>query len=343
MEEIMKRSTILLLVLLAGSLLFAQGVPETSAPPDELIVYSSVDEENAAKLFAAFTEDTGIKVSSVHLSTGPALARIEAEKGRPQADIWFGAPSENHISAKDAGLTIPYKSAELTALGDGFKDPEGYWRCIYMNPLCFGINTKALDKAGANMPTSWQDLLKPEYKGLIQAPTPQASGTAKAQVYGLIEIMGEDGAMQYLAKLNRNIQTYTTSGTGPSKGVNVGDAAIGIQFTPAFFSFIAQGLPVKVVFPSEGVPAEAPAVSILNGAENIEAAKIFIDWMTGTAGQNALSEQNTFFYPVLASATLAEGMPAFESLKIIPYDTTYYSENNERIVTRWVNEVLTAK
>ncbi|MCH3917559.1 MAG: ABC transporter substrate-binding protein [Spirochaetia bacterium] len=324
--------------------IFAQGAQESSNEGSkELVVYASVDEENSAKLFKAFTADTGIEVKSVHLSSGPALARIQAEAGRPQADVWFGAPSENHISAKDAGLTIQYKSAELDALGANFKDPDGYWRCIYMNPLCFGINTQALAKASATMPASWEDLTKPEYKGLIQAPTPQSSGTAKTEVYGLCEIYGEDNAMAYMAKLNKNIQTYTSSGTGPSKGVNVGDCAIGIQFTPAFFQFISQGLPVKVVFPKEGVPAEAPAVSILKGAKNLKAAQTFVDWMTGQKGQDALSEQQTFFYPVLASAKLAEGMPAFDSLKIIPYDTDYYSENSERLVTRWVNEVLTAK
>lgn len=340
----MKKFTIFLaLAALVGAFVFAQGAPEAVSSPKELIAYSSVDEENAAKLFDAFEKETGIAVKYVHLSTGPALARIEAEKGRPQADIWFGAPNENHISAKDSGLTLPYKSPEFDALGDDFKDPEGYWRCIYMNPLCFGINTKALDKAGASLPSSWEDIVKPEYKGLIQAPTPQASGTAKAQVYGLCEIMGEDGAFEYMARLNKNIQTYTSSGTGPSKGVNVGDCAIGIQFSPAFFQFISQGLPVKVVFPAEGTPAETPAVSILKGAKNLEAAKIFIDWMTGPKGQNALTEEETFFYPVLATAKLAEGMPAFDTLKIIPYDKDYYSENSERLVQRWVNEVLTAK
>ena len=337
----MKKFMIVLVsVLLVFSAVYAQGASESEAK--KLVAYSSVDEENAAKLFSAFTADTGIEVSFVHLSSGPALARIQAEKGRPQADIWFGAPSDNHVSAKTEGLTIPYQSPALDALSAEFKDPEGYWRCIYMNPLAFGINTKALEKAGATMPTSWKDLLKPEYANLIQVPTPQASGTAKAQVYGLIEIMGEDGAMAYMAALNKNIQTYTSSGTGPSKGVNVGDAAIGVQFTPAFFNSIDQGLPVQVVFPSEGVPAEAPAVSILKGVKNEAAAKIFVDWMTGPKGQNALTEQNTFFYPILSTATLALGMPSFDSLKIIPYDTQYYSDNNERLVTRWVNEVLTA-
>ena len=63
-----------------------------------LVVYSSVDEENAKKLLDAFTKATGVKVRFTFLSSGPAVARIEAEKANPQADLWFGAPSENHVA-----------------------------------------------------------------------------------------------------------------------------------------------------------------------------------------------------------------------------------------------------
>ncbi|QQO11045.1 ABC transporter substrate-binding protein [Breznakiella homolactica] len=322
---------------------FAGGGKDGSSSAKELVVYASVDEENTQKILEAFTADTGIKVQSVHLSSGPALARIQAEAGRPQADIWLGAPSDNHISAKDQGLTIAYKSAAYDHLDGIFKDPDGYWRCFYMNPLCFGVNTNALARAGAPMPTSWADLLKPEYKGIIQAPTPQSAGTAKVMVYALVEMMGEDAAFDYMAKLNRNIQTYTSSGTGPSKGVGVGDCAIGIQFTPAFFSFIEQDYPVEVVFPSEGVGFEAPAVSILKGVKNLEAAQIFVDWLVSKQGQDSLSDKNTFFYPVIPEAKLGPGMPPFSSLKVISYDTDYYAENTNRLVERWVNQVLTAR
>ena len=322
---------------------FAAGNKDGKGASKELVIYASVDEENTQKILEAFTADTGIKVQSVHLSSGPALARIQAEAGRPQADIWLGAPSDNHISAKEQGLTISYKSDAYNHLNPMFKDPEGYWRCFYMNPLCFGVNTAALKKAGAPMPTSWADILKPEYKGIIQAPTPQSAGTAKVMVYSLIEIMGEDAAYKYMASLSKNIQTYTSSGTGPSKGVGVGDCAIGIQFTPAFFNFIQQGYPVKVVFPSEGVGFEAPAVSILKGVKNLEAAQTFVDWLVSKKGQDALSEKQTFFYPVIPEAALGAGMPPFSSLKVVSYNTKYYAENTTRLVERWVNEVLTAK
>jgi len=144
-------------------------------------------------------------------------------------------------------------------------------------------------------------------------------------------------------KLNPNIQTYTSSGTGPSKGVAVGQCAIGIQFTPAFFEFIEEGYPLEVIFPSEGVGFEAPAVSIIKGAKNLESAKILLDWLVSKDGQDVLSAEKTFFYPVNPEAELSEGMPAFSELKTIEVDSQWAGENKERLVERWVNKVLTAK
>jgi len=279
----------------------------------------------------------------VHLSSGPALARMAAEKANPQADVWLGAPNENHIVAKEQGLTVPYKSSALNALEAQFKDPEAYWRAFYMNPLAFAVNTEALAKIGAPMPSSWEDLLKPAYKGQLQMPTPQASGTAYNVVASLVTLWGEEKAFDYMKKLNPNIQTYTSSGTGPSKAVAVGQCAIGIQFTPAFFEFIDQGYPLKVVFPKEGVGYEAPAVSILAGAKNPEAARKLVDWLVSKKAQDLLSQAKTYFYPVNPKAALGEGMPAFSSLKTISFDVQWAGESKKRLVERWVNEVLPAK
>jgi len=310
---------------------------------DKVVIYASVDEANAKKILDAFSAQTGITAEFVHLSSGPAMARITAEANNPQADIWLGAPSENHVVLKEEGLTIPYISAAMEKLAPSFKDPDGYWRSFYMNPMALAVNTEALEKAGATKPASWQDLLKPEYKDLIQMPTPQSSGTAYAIITTLVTVMGEDEAFEYMKKLNPNVQTYTSSGTGPSKGVAVGQAAVGIQFTPAFFEFIDQGYPLEVIFPSEGVGFEAPAVSIIKGAKNIESAKILIDWLVSKDGQDVLSKEKTYFYPVLPEAELSKGMPAFSELKTIVVDNQWAGENKKRLVDRWVNEVLPAK
>jgi len=318
-------------------------IPAFAKPGQTVIVYSSVDEVNAKKILDAFTADTGTSVQFVQLSSGPAYARIKAESANPQADIWFGAPSENHIIAKTEKLTQPYVGPNFAKLGKEFKDPDGYWRSFYMNPMAFAVNKEVLSRIGAPKPTSWADLLNPAYKGQIQMPSPQSSGTAYNIIASLVVMMGEDKAFDYLRKLAPNVQTYTSSGTAPSKAVQVGQCAIALQFTPAFFESIIKGFPVEVIFPKEGVWFEAPAVSILKGAKNLEAAQSLIDWLSSVKGQNVMTEKQTFFYPVIAGAQLGAGMPEFESLKTIDVDPLWAGEQKKRLVERWVQEVLTAK
>lgn len=305
-----------------------------------LTVYSSVDEENSTKILKAFTDASGVKVDMVFLSSGPALSRIEAEKNNPQADVWFGAPSENHILAHERELTQPYASANADGLKEQFKDAGGYWHAIYTNPLAFGVRTDILKERGAPEPKSWADLANPAYKGLIQMPSPQSSGTAYAVILTLREIMGEDAAFEYMKTLNPNIQTYTQSGTAPSGALSVGETPIAIQFTPGFLKLKDEGFPVDVVFPAEGVGYEVAAMSILNGTQNLDDAKKLVDWMTSTEGQQAVVDAKTYFLPVRGDVNAGEGVPSLDQIKLIPYDPTYASENRQRLVDRWADDVL---
>ncbi|WP_157056490.1 ABC transporter substrate-binding protein [Pseudorhodobacter aquimaris] len=305
-----------------------------------LTVYSSVDEENSTVILKAFTDATGVAVDMVFLSSGPALSRIEAEKNNPQADVWFGAPSENHILARERELTQAYVSANADGLTDQFKDADGYWHAIYTNPLAFGVRTDILAERGAPVPTSWADLSDPAYKGLIQMPSPQSSGTAYAVILTLREIMGEDAAFDYMKTLNPNIQTYTQSGTAPSGALSVGETPLAIQFTPGFLKLKDEGFPVEVVFASEGVGYEVAAMSILAGTQNLDDAKTLVDWMTSAAGQQAMIDAKTYFLPVRADVNAGEGVSSLDQINLVSYDPAYASENRQRLVDRWTDDVL---
>ncbi len=328
---------------LASLMLLCALIPVAAKPGQTLVVYSSVDEVNSKKILDSFTAETGIAVQFVQLSSGPAYARIKAESSNPQADVWLGAPSENHIIARNEKLTIAYKGPNFDKLGKEFKDPDGYWRSFYMNPMAFGVNTQVLARIGALKPTSWADLLNPAFKGQIQMPSPQSSGTAYNIIASLVVLMGEEKAYDYMKKLAPNVQTYTSSGTAPSKAVQVGQCAVALQFSPGYFEAIEKGFPVEVVFPKEGVWFEAPAVSILKGAKNLESAQALVDWLETVKGQNVYTEKQTYFYPVLAGARLGKGMPEFESLKTIDVDPIWAADSKKRLVEKWVQEVLSVK
>jgi len=333
-------SLLLLFSVVTVSAVFAGG---GRARAGELVVYSSVDEANAMRILNAFTADTGIRVNFVFLSTGPAMARIQAERHNPQADVWLGGPAENHSIIRDDGLTLPYRGGNFNALQSAFRCPNGYWRSFYMNPMAFAVNTEMLSRINAPIPRSWQDLLNPVYRGLIQMPSPQTSGTAFNMVASLVALWGEERAFEFMRALNPNIQTFTASGTAPAAAVSTGACAIAIQFTPAFFESIDRGFPLEVIFPSEGVWFENPAVSILTGTRNLEAAQALVSWLTSERGQSVLIEERTFFYPIAPGGALAPGMPDFASLRTIDVDPAWASENRERLVRRWQDEVLPAR
>ncbi len=329
-----------LTVVLALAVMVVSFAACSMAADRNLVIYSSVDEENATNILNVFSETTGIKVNMVFLSSGPALSRIEAEKNNPQADVWFGAPNENHIVARDRGLSQPYASPSAKELLDNFKDKEGYWHAFYMNPLGFGILPEELKGAGVKEPAAWADLTDPSYKGMIQMPSPQSSGTAYAVIQTLISIFGEDEAFTFMKKMNPNVQTYTQSGTGPSKNLAIRETSLAIQFTPAFLKLVEQGFPAQVVFPAEGVGYEAAAVSILKGAKNMDEAKALVDWILSKEGQTTLSQVKTYFFPVRKDVSAGEGVPSLAEIQLIDYDREKAAADKGRIVDRWVTEVL---
>jgi iron(III) transport system substrate-binding protein len=324
-----------------GASVLGLGLPGVGAT-EEVVVYSSVDEENAKKLLDAFTKASGVQVRFTFLSSGPAVARLEAEKANPRADVWFGAPSENHVAAKEKGLTQPYVSPSARALAPRFRDPDGFWTSFYMNPLGLGVNTKLLKERGIAMPGSWEDLLRPELRNQIQMPSPQTSGTGYNMVAALVQMWGEDRAFDYLKRLHPNVQTYTQSGTAPSKAAAIGQATIGIQFTPAFLQLAEEGYPLQLAFPKEGVGFEAPAISIVKGGPHPEVARKLVDWFVTVEAQNTLTDARTYFFPVHPKARLAKGLPAFDQIPVMNYDAVRAGQDKKRLVDRWINEVLRA-
>ncbi|MDR1731074.1 MAG: ABC transporter substrate-binding protein [Synergistaceae bacterium] len=329
--------------VLKGLVVWALLMLSTTAFAAPLTVYSSVDEENGRAILAAFTRATGVEVEAVFLSSGPAMSRIESEKAEPQADVWFGAPAENHVLAKEQDLTQSYIPKEVKNLAPFFKDPDGYWHAFYMNPLGLGVLTQELAKTKKPAPKTWQDLLKPPYKGIIQMPSPQSSGTAYSLVCTLIELWGEEKAFDFMKKLHPNIQAYTQSGTGPAQSLAAGETQIAIQFTPGLLKLAGTGFPVDVFFPEEGVGFEAAAISILQGAKNLEAAKTLVDWIISKNGQRAIVEAKTYFFPVRGDVSAEKGLPTLHEIKLINYDREKAAQNKKRIVDRWLSEVSSEK
>ena len=144
----------------------------------ELVVYGSCEEEYLAAACQNFEKLYGIKTTYQRLSTGEVQAKIEEENGNPSADAWFGGTTDPYNVVAAEGLLEAYEAENASHLiSDVYRNADGYWYGIYKGILGFMVNTDELARLNLEAPQDWQDLLKPEYKGLIWLSNYNTAGT----------------------------------------------------------------------------------------------------------------------------------------------------------------------
>jgi len=92
-------------------------------------------------------------------------------------------------------------------------------------------NNKFLKENQLNPPASWNDLLHPAYKNMLQMADARTSGTAVTRIFSILQVFGRDEAkaFDYMKKLRRNVQVYTKSGGGGTIPVGLGQAGAGFS------------------------------------------------------------------------------------------------------------------
>ena len=331
----MKRWRSVLIFLIASMIMLSLTVPSFAAK-DKILAYTTLDEPLARAVFEAYEKDTGVKVEWVRLSTGEAVARMEAERKNPQVDIWFGGVGLGHIQAKDKGLTTPYVSPNAKNIPAKFKDKDGYWTGIYAGALCFVSNINRLKELGLEAPKSWADALKPEFKGHIQMANPASSGTAYNVIATVVQLWGEEKGFEYMRDLHKNISQYTKSGSAPGKNAAIGEIPVGIGYAHDQVKLVSQGYPLVITFPSEGTGFEVASISLVKGGPNPELAKKLVDWaLTERAAKLYANECVVPFVDV----PLKKGAIPISQVNTINQDDVWAAANSERLIERWQNEI----
>ena len=270
----------------------------------ELIVYGSAEEAYVSAACKHFEELYGIKVSYQRLSTGEVQAKITEENGNPSADVWFGGTSDPYAEAASAGLLLPYEAKNASHLvNQNYRDKDGAWYGIYKGILGFMVNTEELARMNLEVPQDWDDLLKPEYKGLIWLSNPATAGTAKLVINTMVQMKGHDAAREYFKALDANIAQYTKSGSGPSKKVGIGECVIGIGFLHDGITQILDGYDnIQLVIPSSGTSFEIGATAIFKGAKHENAAKLLVEYALSPDCVNLAKDNESYQFLVIDNA-----------------------------------------
>ena len=337
----LKKSFYFVLSLLGVTLLLAACTGE--AESTELNLLCVPQEEWCEGMKQEFEKEFGITVNFVRMSTGEALARLEAERENPQFDIMWGGPIDTYISGAGQGLFQTYESPNADNLLDQelYRDPENYWAGIYLGSLGFATNTDWLAaNPGVEAPTSWADLLKPEFEGQLLVAHPSTSGTSYTAMATVLQLMGEEAGWEYLQQYAGQVLQFTKSGSAPAKFVGAGEAAVGIVFSHDIVKQIEAGLPLTLTFPEDGTGYEVGGMAIVAGAAHADAAQKWYDWALTAEAQALGPVYKAYQAPTVGGVELS--FPELLEVNLIDYDFQWAGENKAANVDRFINEIQAA-
>ena len=309
----------------------------------ELIVYGSCEEEYLAAACEHFEELYGIKVQYQRLSTGEVQSKIEEENGNPSGDVWFGGTTDPYNVPASEGLLEAYDAQNAShLLSDMYRDADGYWYGIYKGILGFMVNKDELSRMGIDEPADWKDLLDPKYKGLIWLSNYNTAGTAKLVINTMIQKYGHDEGIQYLVDLDKNIEVYTKSGSGPSKNVGTGECIVGIGFLhDGITQIVDNGYGnIGLIIPSTGTSFEVGATAIFKGCKHPNAAKLWIEYALSPECVELAAQNGSYQFLVLDNAKQPEVASEFglDPENVMKYDF----EDAKQNTSTYIEEVMTA-
>ena len=267
-------------------------------------------------------------------STVEAFNRIRSEAANPRATCWIGGPSVKYAAAAEAGLFQPYRPALNYEIPDRYHDKSWRWTGIYLGALAFGTNKKFVAENKLDPPTSWNDLLRPEYKGKVGFALPYTSGTALVMLLGTVQRLGEELAFKYLISLDKQVKTYTRAGAACVGQVGVGEIGVCLTFSQDILSMgIGKGYPITLSFPKEGTIYEIGGSALIKNAPAIEKGRRFLDWLQTPAAQGVFSRWHQT--PLDPAVPMKEPAVRVTDLSLIDTDNDWAAQHQDRLIARW--------
>jgi putative spermidine/putrescine transport system substrate-binding protein len=247
---------------------------------------------NYGEIMSTFQSTYGIKIANANPNGSSAEENqaVVSLKGQSRApDVVDDGPAFASQGAQQ-GLVAPYKVSSRSSIPANMKDPGGLWVGDYWGVVSFGVNTKVVK----NVPHTWADLLKPEYKNMIALNgDPRQAGAALAGVFAAALANGGSASniapgIAFFRKLKAIGNFVPVAATTPAT-IGSGQTPITIDWDYLNLGYKAllakQGVPWQVVIPTTGVYGAFYAQAINAKAPNPNAARLWQEFLYSDQGQ----------------------------------------------------------
>ncbi|MFN9030274.1 MAG: putative 2-aminoethylphosphonate ABC transporter substrate-binding protein [Betaproteobacteria bacterium] len=318
--------------LLTGAFAVAAWAQKT-----QLTVYTALETDQLKAYKDSFEKSNpDIELVWVRDSTGIITARLLAEKANPKADVVMGVAASSLALLDTEGMLVPYAPKGLNRVAAQYRDktnpPAWVGMDVWGTAICFNYREAA--KRGIPQPKSWKDLLNPVYKGQIVMPHPASSGTGFLAVTGWQAMFGEAEAWKFMDGLHQNIAQYMHSGSRPCARAAAGEYVVGISFEYRANREKAQGAPILVIFPDEGIGWDLESIAIHKGTKNLAAAQRLLDWAISDEAMQ-LYAKNFAITAVPQFSVQLPNIPTDYAQRLVKQDFTAMAKKREAVLTEW--------
>jgi iron(III) transport system substrate-binding protein len=338
-------------VVILASSAYAASATTKNSTVKPIILYAAMGYDSV--IAKAFTAASGIPVKLVDDSTGPLLTKIAAEKNNPQWTALWVDGNTAFAALDKQGQLLAYKSkVKLNLVGTKLTPADHSYTPTGTTVMAALIYNSA---KVTSVPTSYNDLLKPVYKGQVGMNDPSQSGPTFPFIAGLMNQRGGTSrgvavGESFFTKLKANgLQVFPTNGD-TKHALETGQINYGlIQSSAAegeVMDFTAKpvaGFVPKVVYLSKSTLL--PSVfGIDKGASAIQQteAKKLIDYILSPAGQKIAesgdSSGDSLYWPVVPGVTALKGLSTFPK-NYQTLDPYFWGPLQGKVVTWFDNKI----
>lgn len=307
------------------SALAAPALAGTARAQAPLTIYTAGPQNLINSLVEGFVAAGGPPANVFQATTGRVMARLEAERANPVADILISASWSSARDLKAQNLLLPHAPPGAATVPDSLKDSH------FVAQAISGLGIVWNTRSGTPRPAEWDDLARPEFRNLVTLPDPAQSGSNFDLIAGMLAARGE-AAWELFAALERNGAIVAGANQQALNPVLQGaKAAVFGAVDYIAMGAAARGESVEVIFPASGtVIAPRPAM-ILASSRNQAAARRFIDHMLSDDGQQRVAR--LFLMP--ARPEIPASRPTIAQIKILPFDEAAMEARRADILARF--------
>jgi iron(III) transport system substrate-binding protein len=294
--------------------LVLSGCGAGTAPPEEVVVYTALDQEFSQPIFDDFTQATGIivrpKYDTESTKTVGLAQAILAERERPRCDLFWNNEILNMLRLEREGLLRPYASPSAAEFPASVRSPQGLWYGLAARARVIIVNTNQV--AEARRPKSIYDLTDPQWYDRVAIAKP-LFGTTATHAACLFQVWGDEKAGEFFRKVKSNAQILAGN-KQVARAVSSGKLAFGLTDTDDAVIEVEAGMPVAIIYPDQGAGELGTlfipnTLALIKDSPNSRAAEKLLDFLLSAEVERRLADGPS------AQIPLRIGVPASDRVK----------------------------